>query len=166
LLLQWLAPNDPDAEQWKQVDDCLLQPVSSNFAHSTYHFSVARIIFYKRSNILFNPNERPPFRRQKLQVMQNPGKAAHLSSSMKVYPKFRNPSHYQNQINKPISNFLCISILAHYAVEVLIPKRTDPEPTCKHKSALSYDIAFGQITARVYNDRNRRLQIYPRLVLC
>jgi hypothetical protein len=39
--------------------------------------------------------------------MQNPGKAARLrlSSSMKVYPKFRNPSHYQNQINKPISNF-------------------------------------------------------------
>jgi hypothetical protein len=22
-----------DAEQWKQVDDCLLQPVSSHFAH-------------------------------------------------------------------------------------------------------------------------------------
>jgi len=95
-----------DAEQWKQVDDCLLQPVSSHFAHSIYHFSVAHT-FLISAPIFGSFQLKTAISKAEAPGYAESGKAGRLrlSSSMKVYPKFRNPSHYQNQINKPISNF-------------------------------------------------------------
>jgi hypothetical protein len=77
-----------DAEQGKQVGDCLLQPVSSHFAHSTYHFSVARIISYKRSNIWFIPNGRQPFRRQKCRLCRIRAKLPVSLRPWKFTPNF------------------------------------------------------------------------------
>jgi hypothetical protein len=110
-----------DAAQQKQVDKCLLQPVSSHVAYSTYHFSLAHISSYKRSNLLFVPNRRWPFEGKSCRLY---GIGAELRVSLPLQRLTLESATYLTIRTKfqAKTRILDIATPAHYALDVLTRK--------------------------------------------